>query len=221
MTTSLRCHLLIGPLASGKTTVAGRLVEQLTARGVQAMGLPITNDWCAVRQHCAWPVSVFLSFESLDEDVPRHMFSRVARGFEVVVDGTPVTRDLRHRYLQSMPMPRAVHWIGWCMHTPLATCREWNRHRLNRWNAELLEAIQALSEEHPSLPSLAEGFHGLVHLDPSIFAESPGHADLDALINQALDDLDHGRGDRTLRPWEWTGQDPYWVQLAGEHRNGL
>lgn len=190
MTNPIRCHLLIGPLASGKTTVAARLVSRLSARGIKAIGVPITNDVWVERQHCD-NSAIFLSFESLDEDVPRHLLSRVIRGYEVVVDGTPVTRNLRRMYLQGMPMPRPVQWIGWCIRTPPATCRRWNHQRLNRWNTELLEAILGETANEPSQPSLDEGFHRLVQLDPSIFADSPGHADLDAQIDQLLDELDH------------------------------
>lgn len=108
MTDPVRAHLMIGPLASGKTTVAWRLVERLQARGVQARRLAITEEYEKPVQRYEEPdvLQYFLILERIDDDVPRHLYSRVARKLEMVVDSTPVTRELRLRFLQGMPLPR-------------------------------------------------------------------------------------------------------------------
>jgi len=218
MTDPVRAHLLIGPLASGKTTVAWRLVERLQARGVQARRLAITEEYEKPVKRYEEPdvLQYFLILERIDDDVPRHLYSRVARKIEMVVDSTPVTRELRLRFLQGMPLPRPVHWIGWWVHTPQATCLEWNNSRLHRdrWPSNLLKAVSALLQMEDSQPCLAEGYTALVHLDPSRFADAPGHADLDALIDQVLDDLDRGEAGRNDPPGTWTGQERYQLERA-------
>lgn len=221
MNDPVRCHLLVGPLASGKTTVAWRLMERLQARGVMVRRLPITEEYEELAKRYEDPdvLQFFLMLERIDDDVPHHLYSRVARKIEMVVDGTPVTRELRLRFLQSMPLPRPVHWIGWWVRTPQSTCRKWNGSRLpkERWQNNLLEAVNDLLRVEDSQPCLAEGFTALVHLDPSLFAEAPGHDHLDALIDAVLDDLDRGKGDRSGKPHVWSGSDPYVLQLPPEH----
>ncbi len=217
MRESVRAHLMIGPLASGKTTVVWRLLERLQARGVQARRLAITEEFELWKQSEEPDLlKHFLIMERIDDDVPRHLYSRVARRIEMVVDSTPVTRELRLRFLQSMPLPRPVHWIGWWVRTPQPICRAWNNARLQneRWQNSLLEAVNDLLLVEDSQPCLAEGYTALVHLDPSLFAEAPGHGDLDALIDAVLDDLDRGKGSANQHSRTWTGQEPYLLERS-------
>jgi hypothetical protein len=72
MTDPVRAHLLIGPLASGKTTVARRLVERLQARGVQARRVAITEEYEKPVKRYEEPdvLQYFLILERIGADVP-------------------------------------------------------------------------------------------------------------------------------------------------------
>jgi hypothetical protein len=180
--------------------------------------LPITEEYEEPAKRYEEPdvLQSFLMLERIDDDLPHHLYSRVARKIEMVVDGTPVTRELRLRFLKAMPLPRPVHWIGWWVRTPESTCRKWNGSRLpkERWQNNLLEAVNDLLQVEDSQPCLAEGYTALVHLDPSLFAEAPGHDDLDALIDAVLDDLDRDEGRGNDHPGVWNGQQPYLLERS-------
>jgi hypothetical protein len=156
-----RCHLLIGPPASGKTSLAAALLPLLT--------LPDQ------------PAPVLLSS---DEQLLEPLRQAIATGQQVIVEASHTSRPQRLAVIQALPLPAPVEWIGWWLTTPLATCHRWNGSRGRQAVPE-----QAVADAHRDLhgskvfrPSRQEGFASLVAIDPS--SHTP--PELDQLLRAKL-----------------------------------
>jgi len=133
MTAPLRCHLLIGPPASGKTTLAGVLAE-LT--GAQVL--------------------------STDRLLHQRIRELVADGVPVIVDATHARRPWRLAITQALALPAPVEWIGWWLYTSLATCLEWNHTRARLVPEPVIREMAAALADPVFGPSRAEGFAAVV-----------------------------------------------------------
>jgi predicted kinase len=142
----LRCHLLIGPPASGKSSLAAALLPLLT--------------------HPDRPTPVLLSS---GEPLQERLKLAIASGQPVIVEACHTSRAQRLALIQAMRLPAPVEWIGWWLTTPLATCQRWNAGRGSRALPD-----QVLADAHGELhgskvfrPSRQEGFASLVEVDPT------------------------------------------------------
>jgi predicted kinase len=116
----LRCHLLIGPSASGKSTLAAVLAE-LT--GAKVLSLD------AIRAELFGDATVQGPWSEIEALLHQRLKDAVATGQPVILDGTHSQRPWRLAILQVLKLPAPVQWIGWWLTTPLEQCLAWNSQR--------------------------------------------------------------------------------------------
>ena len=194
MTKPLRCHLLIGPPASGKTTLAHKLSPLL--RGPKGEpGLVLSTD--VIRAELFGDAAVQGPWPQIRERLQERLLEAVAADIPVIIDATHARRPWRLSYTQALGLPRPVEWIGWWLQTPVETCKEWalSRERLVP-EAVITEFAAALGHKQFG-PDRSEGFAAVVPLNPATetidIKTLSTHLDcLDARIRNAVN-LDMGR----------------------------
>ncbi|MFO0018237.1 MAG: AAA family ATPase [Synechococcaceae cyanobacterium] len=183
-TAPLRCHLLIGQPASGKTTLAGLLAPMLRSPGgVEALVLSTDR----LRQEAFGDAAVQGPWGDIQALLEQRLLEAVAAGRPVIVDATHARRPWRLALTQALALPRPVEWIGWWLHTPLEASLRWNLQRERRVpEAVIREMAAALANPHFG-PCRAEGFATICSLVPS-FSDDPNQ--LVPLLERELSALD-------------------------------
>jgi predicted kinase len=172
----LRCHLLIGPPASGKTTLAGVLAE-LTGAVV------VSTD--VLRCELFGDAAVQGPWRDIEALLHQRLREAVAAGTPVIVDATHARRPWRLAITQALSLPAPVEWIGWWLYTPLATCLQWNQSRKRLVPEPVIRELAAALADPALGPSRAEGFATVVAVVPT-----HGH-ELEVLLRDELARLDH------------------------------
>ena len=160
----LRCHLLIGPPASGKTTLARSLAPLLSGPD-QPPALLLSTD--AIRAEVFGDAAVQGPWIDIQQRLQQRLIEAVAAGIPVIVDATHARRPWRLALTQALPLPQPVAWIGWWLHTPLPTCLEWNRKRQRLVPEPVIQEMAAALADPHFGPCRAEGFAALCSLVPS------------------------------------------------------
>jgi len=119
-TPPLRCHLLIGPPASGKTTLAAVLAQSTGA-------ILLSTD--SIRAELYSDEAVQGPWREIEALLHQRLKDAVAAGKPVILDGTHSQRPWRLAILQALELPAPVQWIGWWLTTPLEQCLTWNQQR--------------------------------------------------------------------------------------------
>ena len=169
-TAPLRCHLLIGPPGSGKTTLAQQLAPLLVGPEGQSAVLLSTD---AIRAELFGDAAVQGPWQEIRAVLLERLHAAIADGQPVVIDATHARRSWRLLYTQQLELSRPVEWIGWWLKTPLDTCRSWARLR----DRPVPEAV--VEEFHASLasrffgPDRSEGFAAIVPLNPAAGESTP------------------------------------------------
>jgi predicted kinase len=176
MTAPLRCHLLIGPPASGKTTLAGVLSE-LTGAQV------LSTD--RLRRELFGDAAVQGPWRDIEGLLHQRIRELVADGVPVIVDATHARRPWRLAITQALALPAPVEWIGWWLYTSLATCLEWNHTRARLVPEPVIREMAAALADPVFGPSRAEGFASVVAVVPTQVPE------LKPLLRDELARLDH------------------------------
>lgn len=210
MTSSpLRCHLLIGPAASGKSTLAKVLAEctEATVLSPDVIRAELYGD--AADQGC---------WSEIEPLLHQRIKDAVKAERPVIVDATNTQRTWRLAILQGLDLPEPVQWIGWWLTTPLEQCLAWNRQRDRQVDEDVIrrqygclpnavyELPKALEKKLPADPDQRrqklksleeqflgrqrnlfreEGFAQIVSIDPSSCVVSDGDQ-----IKSLLDGLD-------------------------------
>ena len=172
----LRCHLLIGPPASGKTTMAG-VLAQLTGAVV------LSTD--VVRGELFGDEAVQGPWRDIEALLHQRLREAVAAGTPVILDATHARRPWRLAITQALTLPVPVEWIGWWLYTPLATCLQWNQTRKRLVPEPVIREMAAALADPAFGPSRAEGFAAVVAVVPTHGRE------LEALLRDELARLDH------------------------------
>ena len=176
MPAPLRCHLLIGAPASGKTTLAG-VLAMLTGAVV------LSTD--VVRAEMFGDAAVQGPWRDIEALLHQRIRDSVAAGVPVIVDATHARRPWRLTITQALALPAPVEWIGWWLYTPLATCLQWNQTRERLVPEAVIREMDAALADPVFGPSRAEGFAALVAVVPT------QQQDLGALLGDELGRLDH------------------------------
>ncbi len=109
MTPPMRCHLLIGPPASGKTTLAHRLAPLL--HGPQGEpGLVLSTD--GIRAELFGDAAVQGPWPEVRDRLLQRLHGSIAAGTPVIIDATHARRPWRLLYTQALTYSRPVEWIG-------------------------------------------------------------------------------------------------------------
>ena len=172
----LRCHLLIGPPASGKTTLAGVLAE-LTGAEV------LSTD--RVRAELFGDAAVQGPWRDIEALLHQRIRDCVAAGVPVIVDATHARRPWRLAITQALALPAPVEWIGWWLYTPLSTCLQWNQTRQRLVPEPVIREMAAALADPVFGPSRAEGLAAVVAVVPTHVRE------LEPLLRDELARLDH------------------------------
>ncbi|MEA5414147.1 AAA family ATPase [Synechococcus sp. BA-132 BA5] len=190
----LCCHLLIGPPASGKTTLARALAPLLTSPD-EPPALLLSTD--AIRAEVFGDAAVQGPWIDIQQRLQQRLTEAVAAGIPVIVDATHARRPWRLALTQALLLPAPVEWIGWWLYTPLPTCLEWNRQRERQVpEAVIQEMAAALADPHFG-PSRAEGFAAICAVVPT------HHDDLEPLLAAELAALDRRIRSARARETHW------------------
>jgi predicted kinase len=143
VTPPLRCHLLIGPPASGKTTLAAVLAELVGGRVV-------STD--AIRAELFGDASIQGPWSEVETTFHAWIREAVAEGVPVIIDATHAQRPWRLAITQGLTLPAPVQWIGWWLTTPLKQCLAWDQARVRQVGAEVIKRIHGYLPEAEYIP---------------------------------------------------------------------
>jgi predicted kinase len=172
---ALRCHLLIGPPASGKTTIAAQLAPLLEAE-------LFSTD--RIREELYGDPMIQGNWREVEERLHQGIQAAVAAGRPVLIDATHAHRPWRLALTQRLQLDRPVEWIGWWLRTPLEVCLAWNRQRERQVPELVIHQFAAALDNAVFAPERAEGFAALVDFDPSL------STDLQELLQYELGRVD-------------------------------
>jgi predicted kinase len=181
MTPALRCHLLIGQPASGKTTLAKALAPLLTAPGEPPAQVLSTD---AIRAEVFGDAAVQGPWVDIQQRLHQRIQECVAAGIPVIVDATHARRAWRLAITQALPLPAPVEWIGWWLYTDLPTSLAWNARRERAVPVPVIQEMAAALADPHFGPSRAEGFAAICAVVPT------HHNDLTAVLQAELAGLD-------------------------------
>jgi len=177
----LRCHLLIGQPASGKTTLANALAPLLTAPG-EPPALVLSTD--VIRAEVFGDAAVQGPWVDIQQRLHQRIAAAVAAGVPVIVDATHARRAWRLAITQALPLPAPVEWIGWWLHTDLPTSMEWNVRRQRPVPVPVIQEMAASLADPHFGPARAEGFAAICAVVPT------HHGELTPVLQAELAGLD-------------------------------
>jgi len=184
VTPPLRCHLLIGPPASGKTTLAAVLAELVGGRVV-------STD--AIRAELFGDASFQGPWSEVETTFHAWIREAVAKGVPAIIDATHAQRPWRLAITQGLTLLAPVQWIGWWLTTPLEQCLAWNQQRAQPVPTEVVARMANHLNDRQRPPHRQEGFAQLITLDPLQVNDLVHHA------REQLDQIDRSIHYATLR----------------------
>jgi predicted kinase len=178
---TLRCHLLIGQPASGKTTLAQALAPLLTGPG-ETPALVLSTD--VIRAEVFGDAAVQGPWVDIQQRLHQRIQEAVAAGTPVIIDATHARRAWRLAITQALPLPAPVEWIGWWLYTDLPTSLEWNSRRQRAVPVPVIQEMAAALADPHFGPCRAEGFAAICAVVPT------HHGDLMPVLQAELAGLD-------------------------------
>ena len=177
----LRCHLLIGQPASGKTTLAKALAPLLASPG-EPPALVLSTD--VIRAEVFGDAAVQGPWVDIQQRLHQRIQEAVAAGIPVIVDATHARRPWRLAMTPALPLPAPVEWIGWWLYTDLPTSLTWNARRERAVPVPVIQEMAAALADPHFGPCRAEGFAAICAVVPT------HHHDLTEVLQVELAGLD-------------------------------
>ena len=177
----LRCHLLIGQPASGKTTLAHALAPLITS-STGKPALVLSTD--LIRAEVFGDPAVQGPWPDIQQSLHQRIQEAVAAAIPVIVDATHARRPWRLAIIQSLILPAPVEWIGWWLYTDLPTSITWNKTRARPVPVPVIQELAAAIADPNFGPSRSEGFAAICAVAPS------HHLDLTPVLKAELAGLD-------------------------------
>ena len=159
----LRCHLLIGPPASGKSTLARHLATLLQVPEEPPPCYISSRD---IRAEIFGDRGVFGPWDDIAAVMHQRIQEAVGSGAPVIVEATFSRRSWRLAITQKLELPVPVEWIGWWLRTPRELCQQWNQRRDHRVPEQVIDNHVSLLSDAPFSPSRSEGFAAVVCVEP-------------------------------------------------------
>ena len=147
MTQSILCHLLIGLPASGKSTFAQQLNQQIPNSVI------VSTD--TIRARLFGDETIQGDWNQVENTVIEHV--RLAIKYEqiVIYDATNVQLAWRNSFLDKVSDLNS-EWIAWWIKTPVNVCKNWNKYRSRRIPNQIINTYYEYLLESP--PKVEEGF---------------------------------------------------------------
>jgi len=159
----LRCHLLIGPPASGKSTVARHLAALLSGPEAPPPCYISSRD---IRAEIFGDRGVFGPWDDIAAVMHQRIQEAVRSGAPVIVEATFSRRSWRLAITQKLELPVPVEWIGWWLSTPRELCQQWNQRRDHSVPEQVIDNHVSLLAQAAFSPSRSEGFAAVVCVEP-------------------------------------------------------
>ena len=155
MTSPLLCHFLIGLPASGKSTFAHQLNQQIPDSVV------VSTD--TIRERLFGDATIQEDWNRVEEMVIEHIRLAISYRQIVIYDATNVSLSWRSSFLDKVS-DLNCEWIAWWIKTPPNVCKNWNKYRYRRVPNQVIDTYYQYLLESP--PSIDEGFVALkeIHL---------------------------------------------------------
>ena len=157
--TKLRCHLLIGPPASGKTSLSKILAPIVNAKILS------TDE---IRQELWGDEMSQGPWKEIEKVLNDRLRNHVSKRQSVIIDATHAKRPWRLAFTQKLNLDQKIEWIGWWMTTPREICLKWNRKRKRIIEPEVIDKYCEALKNKTFNPHRSEGFASIVEFDPSI-----------------------------------------------------
>lgn len=155
MNHQLTSHFLIGPAASGKSTLA----KQLAATDYYNI---VSTD--KIRAELFGEESIQGDWQLIETEALNRIKKSLAAAKPVIYDATNTKRPWRMELLNKIRQisPPNCRWMGWYLETSLEICLERNRQRYRQVPPEVIAAMDLSLKQFP--PIAAEGFIDAVTL---------------------------------------------------------
>ena len=169
---TLRCHLLIGPPASGKSTFAKYLAAKIDAE-------IISTD--AIRKDLYGDESNQGNWDEVEEKMHEKIIDLISKNKNLIVDATFAKRSWRLEITQNLFLDKKVEWIGWQLKTSLETCLIWNKNRERKVPEQVIRNLFSAITNSNFGPNLSEGFASIFEIYPN--SEEQLKEELDKNLN--------------------------------------
>ena len=156
MTRPILCHLLVGLPASGKSTFAQQLNQQIPNSVI------ISTD--AIRTRLYGDEQIQGDWNHIENIVIEQVRLAITYKQIAIYDATNVRRAWRNSFLDKVSDLNS-EWIAWWIKTPVNVCKYRNKRRLRQVPNHIINTYYDDIQESP--PTVEEGFIAVKEITPS------------------------------------------------------
>ena len=147
MAQTILCHLLIGLPASGKSTFALKLQQQIPN------SIIVSTD--AVRLKLYGDATIQGNWNTIEQEVIKQVKLAIANQQSVIYDATNVKAAWRISFMNQL-QDTNTQWIAWWLKTPVPICQQQNLMRSRQVPNHIINIFGEYLLQSP--PTINEGF---------------------------------------------------------------